>query len=219
MSNIIAIDGPTSSGKDSVATLLSHKTGYRFVDTGAIYRAGTAYILKHNLPTDNEEQNAKVFEKINIRFLNHDLKPQLEVCGEDVTDLLRTPEVTKFTPVIAAQRRVREVLKQKQREIGLKQDTIMAGRNIGTEIFPDAHLKVYLTADLEVRAKRRFLQIQKSNPDIKLEQVLEEVWKRDEIDSKRAISPLKIPEGAVIIDNSNLNVEETVEKILQKLPT
>ena len=218
MSKVVAIDGPTSSGKDSVATLLSQKTGYRFVDAGAIYRAGTAYILKHNLPIEEEQQNALVFKKINIRFLNHDLKPQLLVDGEDVTDLLRTPEVTKFSPIIASQPKVREALKNKQRWLGSKQNTIMAGRDIGSIIFPDADLKVYLTADLKIRAKRRFLQIQKRNPKVTFNQVLEEVKKRDELDSNRAVSPLKIPDGAIVIDNSSLSVEETVNRILRKLP-
>lgn len=216
MSNVITIDGPTSSGKSSVGFLFSQKIGYQFIDTGRIYRAGALYILRNNIPTDNEDEVAKVFENLNIEFRLIDGKVKNFLEGEDVTAEIHTAEITAIVPKIAAHAKARHFAKQLQRRIGSEKDTVMAGRDIGSEIFPDSKLKFFITADVKVRAQRRYDQIKKSNPEVNFEDVLRGMEARDEKDATRKASPMRVPKDAITIDTSDLTTEETVDKMMEE---
>lgn len=216
MSNVITIDGPTSSGKSSVGLLFSQKIGYQFIDTGRIYRAGALYILRHGVPIENEERVADVFKNLDIRFQMIGEKQKLFLDNEDVTPYLHSPEITSIVPIVAAHAKAREFAKALQRKIGSAQNTVMVGRDIGSEIFPDAKLKFFLTASSDVRAERRLIQVQKVNPEITKEEILEDMLKRDDADSTREASPFRKPEDAVIVDTTYLTTEESVEKMLEQ---
>lgn len=214
MAEIITIDGPTSSGKNSVGFLLAQKLGYQYIDTGMIYRAGSLYLLNHGISLDDGEKVIEAFQNLNIEFKNGDSDRHLYLDGKDVTDILHSPRVTKIVPVVAAIAKVREVMRDLQKEVGSRENTVMSGRDIGSEIFPDAKHKFYLTASPEIRAKRRYDQLVKKDPSIKYEDVLKDMLERDEKDTTRAVSPLRIPEGAAVIDTSNLTIEQTVDKMI-----
>jgi len=216
VSNVITIDGPTSSGKSSVGFLFSQKIGYQFIDTGRIYRAGALFILQNHIPMDDEESVAKVFEDLKIEFRMVDGKVRNFLDGEDVTVDIHTAETTAVVPKIAAFAKARYFAKQLQKRIGAEKDTVMAGRDIGSEIFPDSKLKFFITADVKVRAQRRYDQIKKSNPEVNFEDVLRGMEVRDEKDSTREASPMRIPKDAILIDTSNLTTEETVEKMMEE---
>ncbi|EKD91058.1 MAG: hypothetical protein ACD_30C00049G0026 [uncultured bacterium] len=215
MSEVITIDGPTSSGKSSVGHLFSANIGFQFIDTGAIYRAGSLFILENNLSTADENVCAKVFENLNVEFKEIDGSQRIFLDGKDITEKLHLPQVTKVVPIIAAFPKVRELSKKIQRKIGSLQNTVMTGRDIGTEIFPDSKLKIFLTASPEIRAKRRYEQLKQKDLDISYEKVLEEMLKRDEADSIREASPFRKPDDAVEIDTTNLTTKQTVEKMLE----
>ena len=203
MSNVVTIDGPTSSGKSSVGLLFSQKIGYQFIDTGRIYRAGALYIMRNGIPLDNEEKVAEVFKNLKIEFKEIIGKVKLYLQGEDITALIHSPEITFIVPKIAAHAKAREFAKQLQRRIGAEKDTVMAGRDIGSEIFPDSKLKFFITADVKIRAQRRYDQIKKTDPNINFEDILRGMADRDNKDSTREASPMRIPPDAVVIDTSN----------------
>lgn len=216
MSNVITIDGPTSSGKSSVGFLFSQKIGYQFIDTGRIYRAGALHILRNEIPIDNQDKVAEVFENLDIDFKEINGKVRMFLEGKDVTNEIHSPEVTFIVPKIAANPKARNFSKQLQRKIGNSQNTVMAGRDIGSEIFPDSKLKFFITADVKVRAERRFNQIKKTDPTANFEEVLKSMEKRDDADSTREASPMRVPEEAIIIDTSNMSTEETVDKMMEE---
>lgn len=214
MSDIITIDGPTSSGKNSVGFLLSKKLGYQYIDTGMIYRAGTYLALKSNIPLNDKERVANIFRSLRIEVKSDNSGLRIFNDGEDLTGILHAREVTKNVPVVAAVKEVREATKAIQRNLGEAKNTVMTGRDIGSEIFPDARCKFFLTASPEVRAKRRYEQLKKEDPNITYEAVYQSLLERDQKDTTREVSPLRVPQGAVVIDNSNLTVDQTVDKIL-----
>lgn len=216
MANVITLDGPTSSGKSSVGYLFSQKIGFQFIDTGAIYRAGCIKIIDENIPLDSKEQIVEVFKNLEVDFKSNNGKQHIFLEGVDITDSLHDPNVTEIVPIVAAIPEVRTQAKAIQRKIGESQNTVMTGRDIGSEIFPEAKLKFFITASPEVRAERRFNQLKKINPSITLEQVLDQMNIRDKADSEREASPMRIPEGAVIIDTTNLTTEETVAKMMEE---
>jgi len=216
VANVITLDGPTSSGKSSVGYLFSQKIGYQFIDTGAIYRAGCIKILDENIPIDSKEQIIKVFKNLEVDFRSNNGSQHIFLEGIDITDSLHDPNVTEVVPVVAAIPEVRVEAKRIQRKIGEKTDTVMTGRDIGSEIFPESKLKFFITASPEVRAQRRFEQLKKVNPEITLEKVLDQMNIRDKADTEREASPMRIPDGAVIIDTTNLTTEETVSKMMEE---
>lgn len=210
---VITIDGPTSSGKNSVGFLLAKRLAYQYIDSGSIYRAGCIFILRKNIPVNDLERVVEVFKTLQIGIREQ----RFFVSGEDVTDHLHDPEVTKLVPIIAAIKEVREATKVIQYKLVNSKSTVMTGRDIGSEIFPQAKHKFYLTTDVKTRAQRRFKQLAQKDPAIKFDWVLEEMEDRDQQDMTREVSPLRIPENAVVIDNSNLTVEQTVEEMLKHI--
>lgn len=214
MADIITIDGPTSSGKNSVGFYLAKKLGYQYIDTGMIYRVGTHLVLKNKISLDDEEKIAEIFRNLKIEIESDENGLRIFNDREDLTNILHTSDVTKNVSITAAMRHVREATKIIQRKLGEAKNTVMTGRDIGSEIFPDAKCKFFLTATPQIRAQRRYAQLKKQDPKITYEQVYQSMLERDEKDTKREISPLRVPESAAIIDNSNLTVEQTVDKIL-----
>ena len=214
---IVTIDGPTSSGKNSVGFLLSQKLGYQYIDTGMIYRVGTYLVLTSNTALNDVAAIVNIFKSLNLRFQTDE--SELRIFNEDVdlTGFLHNQDVTQNVPIVAAIKEVREITKVVQRRLGESQNTVMTGRDIGSEIFPEAKYKFFLTAKVEIRAKRRFDQLIKINPTTSYETVLDDMIKRDKADTEREVSPLRIPEGAIVIDNSNLNVEQSVEEALKHI--
>lgn len=214
---VITIDGPTSSGKNSVGFLLAQKLGYQYIDSGSIYRAGCIFVLRNNIVLNDLEKVTEVFKNLKLETQTEDHNVRFLMDGQDITDHLHDPEVTKIVPVIAAIGIVREAVKVIQYKLVSSKNTVMTGRDIGSEIFPNAKHKFFLTALVEVRAQRRFKQLVEKDPDVKYEEVLENMKERDHQDETRDVSPLRIPEGAILIDNSDLTVEQTVEEMLKHI--
>jgi cytidylate kinase len=215
VSIVIPIDGPTSSGKTSVGFLFSKQIGFQYVDSGAIFRAGTIQALKEQISLQDEDGLAQVLAKAHIEFKEIDNHVKTFLNGEDISDILHNPEVTQAVPILSMYKKVRIETNKLQRQIASRQNTVMAGRDIGTEIFPEARLKFYLTADIQVRAFRRMAQLREKNPDISYEQVLEEMIDRDKKDMIRKVSPLRIPKDAIIIETTTITAKESVEKMLK----
>ncbi len=215
MEEIITIDGPTSSGKNSVGFLLAQKMGYIYIDTGMIYRAGAFKILQNKTNLDDREKILDIYKNLDVRF-EMDGGWKMFLDGQDVTDSLHTPEISEVTSQVSAIQEVRDIMKDMQRKLA-NGGIVMGGRDIGSEIFPNAKHKFFLTASVETRAKRRFEQLKRQDPNIKYKQVLSSMMERDKRDSEREASPMRVPEGAAIIDNSNLTVEETVDQMLKQI--
>lgn len=213
MEEIVTIDGPTSSGKNSVGFLLAQKLRFQYIDTGMIYRAGCLKMLKQNVPNDNLEKILEIYRNLDIRFETND-HWKMFLDGEDVTDLLHTPEISKLVPIVSAIPQVREVMRGIQRKLGENGKIVMGGRDIGSEIYPNAKYKFFLTAAPEVRAQRRFKQLVKVDSTIKYEDVLKDMEARDKQDREREASPLRVPKDAIVIDNSQMSIEQTVDQML-----
>lgn len=217
MSEIITIDGPASSGKTSTGSALAKNLNYQFVDSGMIYRAGAYKILNLGIALTNNQTLAAVFHNLNVQFNSSGVQNQIYLDNQDVTNKLHDSEITQIVAIIAAIQEVREEAKTLQRQLGNSQNTVMTGRDIGSEIFPEAKHKFFLTASPDIRARRRFEQLKQKNPNITFVKVYTDMIARDEQDSNREVSPMRIPEGAVVIDNSDKSVDETVGEMLKKI--
>ena len=210
MSNyIIALDGPSGSGKSTIANLLANKLKISYLNTGSMYRALTLYFLENNIK-NSENIDIKILKKINID-INED---KVFLNGKDVSQEIRDKEVTENVSWVSSIPVVREYLVEMQRKISKNKSIILDGRDIGTVVFPDAKYKFYLDASSFVRAKRRFEQ---NEIDKSFEEIKKDIEKRDYLDSHREISPLKKAEDAIEIDSSDLTIDQTIEKILEKM--
>jgi cytidylate kinase len=216
---VIAIDGPASSGKSVVGALVAKKLGYVYFDTGALYRAVTAVALNRSIRVENEAAVNALAENIDIDVIKptKDDGRQYTVLadGQDITWGLVKPETDANVSVVAAYPTVRAALLGMQRTIAAQGNIVMIGRDIGTVVVPTADLKIYLTASPEVRAQRRYLQALERGQSVKYEDVLENVKMRDRIDSGRATAPLRPAEDAVVIDSSNMTLEQEVAQITE----
>lgn len=215
MGDIITIDGPASSGKTSTGYLFSRRINYQFIDSGSVYRAGTLAILRKSVDYMNEVENAKIFQSLDLKFAITPQGQKMLLDGEDVTAFLDAVEVTKVVPHIAAMHSVREAVRSIQRRLGLSAPTVITGRDVGTVVFPDARLKIFITASPEARAQRRFLQLQKDGEFITYESVLEDIKKRDEMDASRSESPFKKPDGAIVLDTSSIDIQQTIDALVK----
>lgn len=215
MSDVITIDGPGSSGKTVVGELFAHKIGYQFIDTGMIYRVYAAYVLNNNIPLDDDEEVTQVLKNIKIEFKNIGQKYQVLADGVDITDKLRHPSITETVPQVAAKKVVRDIAYNIQRHLGIIANTVMSGRDIGTEIFPEAKLKFYITASPQVRAKRRTQQLREDGHQVTEDEILKQITDRDRQDEQRSVSPLRIPPGAIVVDTSDLTLEQSVDKLAE----
>ncbi|MCH7800158.1 MAG: (d)CMP kinase [Chloroflexi bacterium] len=213
----IAIDGPVASGKTTVGRSLAHRLKYRFLDTGGMYRAVTLAALNEHLDLNNPDALTRLTENMRIDVVTKPDGARLLVNDLDVTDRLRERAVDQNVSQVSAVRGVRVALVDQQRKIGQQGSIVMVGRDIGTVVLPDAGAKVFLDASVEVRANRRFLQTQKDNGTLTYQNILDDLVKRDQIDSERAESPLVPAEDALILDTKNLTIEQVVELILNEL--
>ncbi len=213
---IITIDGPAGSGKSTVAKLVADRLGYTYIDTGAMYRAVAYKVLKENLKS--KEDIIKVLDKIDLYFDCSDGTFRVILDGEDITDNIRTEEVGKKASEIAKIPEVRERLVHIQREIGKREkNAVLEGRDTGTVVFPDADIKFFLTASPEERARRRYLQLKEKGVDESYENILKSVLDRDKTDTQREISPLKPAKDAIIVDTTDMSIEEVVNFIIKKV--
>jgi len=215
---IIAIDGPAGSGKTTTAREVARALGYQYIDTGAMYRAIALAFLREGIPFT--EEAARAF----LPKLHLDLQPSEEglrvlLNGEDVTEAIRLPEVSRAASQVSALKAVREALVPIQRRIAKKFEqmyggVVIDGRDIGTVVFPDADVKVFMVASTEVRARRRYEELKRQGKDVRYEDVLQEILERDRRDTERAISPLRKAPDAVELDTTNMSIEDQVQFVL-----
>ena len=214
---VIAIDGFSSTGKSSISKVVADTLGLIHIDTGAMYRAITLFGLRNFKNEKQEIDLSKLLQNLNeisLEFRENSGKLEIYLNGENVSKEIRTTEVSDNVSFIAKQPEVRERLVVLQRDIAEKQGVIMDGRDIGTVVLPNADYKFFLTASADERARRRFLELQSLGIETTMEEVKQNLIERDRIDSEREISPLKQAEDAILIDNTNLNKEETIDLIL-----
>ena len=214
---VIAIDGFSSTGKSSISKVVADTLGLIHIDTGAMYRAITLFGLRNFKNEKQEIDLSKLLRNLNeisLEFRENSGKLEIYLNGENVSKEIRTTEVSDNVSFIAKQPEVRERLVVLQRDIAEKQGVIMDGRDIGTVVLPNADYKFFLTASADERARRRFLELQSLGIETTVEEVKQNLIERDRIDSEREISPLKQAEDAILIDNTNLNKEETIDLIL-----
>ena len=208
----IAIDGHSSCGKSTIAKAVASKYGMRYIDTGAVYRAVTLYCMRNNIITNKEIDLPKLIaelDKITINFVFNASTKQSETIlnGENVEQIIRGFEVSDNVSIVAQIQQVREKLIALQQEIGTQGNVVMDGRDIGTKVFPDAKLKLFVTASAKIRAQRRYEKKKKKGEKVSFEDVLENLTLRDNHDTNREINPLFQAEDAILIDNSELSIE------------
>ena len=214
---VIAIDGFSSTGKSSISKIIAKSLGLIHMDTGALYRGITYFALQNCLDDDqsiNMEKLLADLPKINLEFQNMDGELQLFLNGKNINKEIRFPQVSDNVSQVAKEADVRNYLLKAQRDIAEKGGIIMDGRDIGTVVLPNADYKFFMTASQDERARRRFLELQLAGEETNVEIVKQNLMKRDKIDSEREVSPLKQAEDAILIDNTNINKEETIALIL-----
>lgn len=214
---IITIDGPAGTGKTTIARKVAEKLGYLYFDTGAMYRSATYLMLKENIDLEDKTRVSSFLEQFKFTIRSERGGKRYFVDSEDVTDLIRTSEITKHVSAVSSLTAVRETLVAIQRDFGQGTNSIFEGRDMGTVVFPKADVKVFLTARPAVRAERRYLELKDQSLKT-TEEVMQELLKRDHFDSTREISPLKQAEDAHLIDTSDLTIDEVVEQILDIIP-
>ena len=212
---IIALDGHSSCGKSTLARSLAKTLSYSYIDSGAMYRAVTLYFLQNDIDINDPDAVKKALDLIEIRFENRNGQNRTILNGEDVEDAIRQMAVSNFVSPVAAISAVRRAMVQQQQVMGTEKGIVMDGRDIGTVVFPDAELKIFLTASLEERTRRRYFELKNRGQEITIEEVQKNLSERDHIDSTRADSPLKQAEDALVLDNTNLDPEETLKKVLE----
>ena len=208
---IIAIDGPAGTGKGTISKLISERLGFTYIDTGAMYRALTIKFIRESIRIDDIERIKSVLANTAITFNDNQ---EVLLFGENVSKIIRTPEVSELSSKISVIPIVREKLVSEQRKLGERKNVVMEGRDITTVVFPDAELKIYLTADEEERARRRYKEYIDKGMDISYEEVLQKIKKRDYNDMHKEIGALKIAEDATVIDSTNLSIEEVYNKVV-----
>ncbi|MBI3913092.1 MAG: (d)CMP kinase [Chloroflexi bacterium] len=217
--SVIAIDGPAASGKSTVGELLAKKMGYLYFDTGVMYRVVTAAAIARALPIPDEAAITQLAEKILIDISppdqNDGRQYTVRADHRDVTWEIRERKVDANVSTVSAYRGVREAMRAQQRRVGERGRVVMVGRDIGTVVFPDADLKIYLDASEAERARRRHLERWARGEKVEFESVLDEIRRRDEIDSTRSVAPLKKADDAVLVDSTGLTVEQVLERVWQ----
>ncbi|WP_370089636.1 (d)CMP kinase [Ekhidna sp.] len=208
---VIAIDGYSGTGKSSTAKQVAERLGYNYIDSGAMYRAVTWYFIENNLDYTNDQAVLESLKNCTIEFQGKTLL----LNGQTLGDELRTMEVNKQVSPVSTIEKVREKLVEQQREMGKGKGVVMDGRDIGTIVFPEAELKLFMTADMDVRALRRKKELDRKGIDETVDQIKENLKERDKIDSSRKFSPLKKAEDAVEIDTSHLTLNQQIDKIVE----
>jgi cytidylate kinase len=211
---VIAIDGPAASGKSTTAQLVAERLGYLHVDTGAMYRAATLKVLRAGIPAGDQERVAALVESARIELRREAGSPRVLLDGEDVTQEIRTPEVTRAVSAVSGIRRVRDVMVREQRRMGAEGGIVLEGRDIGTVVFPDADLKFFMVAGIDARARRRGNELRTRGIQADIERLKNEIRDRDTVDSTRSESPLKKADDAIEVDTSDMTVEQQVALVI-----
>ena len=214
---IITIDGWSSCGKSTLAKQLAKELGYIYVDSGAMYRAITLYFLRNHVDWTDHQQVKDALEDISLEFIYNPKSESSEIYlnGENVEYVIRDLVIAEKVSDVAAIKEVRSYAVKQQKKMGKHRGIVMDGRDIGTVVFPDAELKIFMTADNAVRVERRFQELYEKNPNITIEEIKANLELRDYIDSHREISPLKQAEDAVVLDNTNLSEKEQFQQALK----
>ncbi|HMQ89962.1 MAG TPA: (d)CMP kinase [Flavilitoribacter sp.] len=212
---IVAIDGYSSCGKSTLAKALAGRLGYAYVDSGAMYRAATLYLLQHGIGIEEEGAIEAALDDIHIRFERNPSGNRTLLNGEDVEEQIRSMEVSAVVSEVSAISPVRRAMVRQQQNMGKHKGIVMDGRDIGTVVFPDAELKIFLTAAKDIRVARRYRELTAKGIDISLDEVEENLAHRDLIDSTRDDSPLRQAEDAVVLDNSRLTPEQQLDRAFQ----
>lgn len=208
---VIAIDGPSGAGKSSAAKKIAETLSWDYLDTGAMYRATALALLRAGVGLEDEAALFRVLRSMHLEQLG----TRIFLNDEDVSEAIRSHEITQFVTPVSADGRVRDVLVEQQRSIGQRGGFVVDGRDIGTVVFPNAALKLYLTASVEARAQRRFMEQQAKGNAMTLDEVAADIQRRDHADSTRAVAPLRKADDAVELDSSNLTLDEVVAKIVE----
>lgn len=214
---IITIDGYSSCGKSTLARQLAQKLNYTFIDSGAMYRAITLYLLRNHIGYNAKKKVAAALKNINLDFEYNPItgKSDMIMNGENVEPLIRDMLVSEHVSEVATIKSVRDFAVKQQQKMGKKKGIVMDGRDIGTTVFPDAELKIFMTADTAVRVERRYKELVEKNPGITIEEVKNNLEMRDYIDTNREISPLRKADDAIVLDNSNLSADEQLKLALK----
>lgn len=215
MSKNIAIDGPAGAGKSTIARMLAGQLNYIYVDTGAMYRAMALYMIEHKVDVTDMDAVTEACKDIVIDIQYRDGAQQVILNGRNVNDYIRTEEVSQMSSRISALPVVRDKLLNLQRSLAAAADVLMDGRDIGTHVLPNADVKIYLTASSRVRALRRYKELTEKGTDCSLENIEQEIIERDQRDMNRAIAPLKQAEDAVLVDTSDMTIDEVVSYLQQ----
>lgn len=214
MSNlVIAVDGPAGAGKSTIAKIIAEKLNINYIDTGAMYRAITYKCLEENIDINNEDEVTKIAKYTEIDFKDNNIY----LDGQILTDEIRTIEVSNNVSNVAKIKEVRYLMVDVQREIGKRNSVILDGRDIGSYVFPDADYKFFLVATPEERGKRRHIELIKKGYDITLDEIIEDIIRRDEIDSNREFAPLVKAEDAIEIDTTGKSINDVVDSVLSKI--
>ena len=215
MSHNVAIDGPAGAGKSTIAKQIARKLGYIYVDTGATYRAMAYYLIQNQVDAADQEAIAAACQHADISICYQDGEQVVLLNGENVNAYLRTEAVGNMASVSSVVPEVRKKLVELQQKLARETDVVMDGRDIGTVVLPDADVKVYLTASVETRAKRRFLELQEKGEPADLAKIAADIEDRDYRDMHRDISPLRQAEDATLVDSSDMTIDQVVERILE----
>lgn len=209
----VAIDGPAGAGKSSIAKAVSKKLGFVYIDTGAMYRAVAVYAIENNIEIKEENFTEQILDKIDISIEYDEEGQKIFLCGKDVSKRIREADASVGASNVAVIPAVRLKLVAIQRELAKKTSVIMDGRDIGTYVLPDADVKIFLTASVEERARRRFLEMTEKGMEADFESVKRDIIYRDKNDSEREFAPLRQAEDAVLVDTSDMTIDEVIEKI------
>ena len=217
MSFVVTIDGPAGAGKSTTARAVAERLGFLYVDTGALYRALALKVQRGGVPPDDLAAVDRCVRETRITLSGAPREVHVWLDGAEVGDAIRTPEVSELASRLAAQAPVRRRLVEVQRALAEKGPLVAEGRDLGTVVYPDAAVKIYLDADLEARARRRARELERLGMAVPVDQVRAELQRRDERDQSRAESPLAIPAGARVVNTSSLTIEEQIEQVLKAI--
>ncbi len=210
----VAVDGPAGAGKSSISKIVAKKLGYLYIDTGAMYRSVTWAVLHNHIDVNNQNAVEALLPELDLTMEASDDSCKVFIAGQDVTDFIRTPQVNNAVSIVASYKGVRQYLVERQRLMAEAGGVILDGRDIGSVVLPNAELKIYLTASVEARAMRRYLEVKGTVNEQTLEDIKDSVMQRDDMDKNRKESPLIQVEDAVLVDSSEMTFDETVEHIL-----
>lgn len=213
----VAIDGPSGAGKSSISREVARRLGYIYVDTGAMYRAAALYVMQHRIDPEDAEAIGRILPMLDIELKNDNGEQKVYLCGENVSRVIRTREVTRCAPIVSANPKVRQCLSDMQQEMAQKNNIIMDGRDIGTVVLPHADVKIFLTASPEVRAHRRHKEMLEKGMDATYEEVLTDIRERDYYDENKPISPLKPARDSILLDTSEIDFEQSVQLVVDTI--